>query len=111
MQMYLRLCSTNDIPVGCIKRFYLRDQEFLVVNLNGQFYCLDGRCSHAGAPLAEGDLEGEFLTCPWHYSQFKITDGSVVNGPANKPLNVYRYVIKDNQLLLELKTKTTFHTL
>ena len=54
--MYLRLCNTNDVPAGCMKKFYLRDQEFLVVNLNGQFYCLDGRCSHAGAPLAEGDL-------------------------------------------------------
>ena len=51
------------------------------------------------------DFEGEVLTCPWHYSRFKITDGSVINGPAKKPLNVYRYEIKDGQMLLELKDK------
>ena len=111
MQVYLKLCNTKDVPAGSMKKFYLREQEFLVVNLNGQFYCLDGRCTHAGAPLAEGTLEGEVLTCPWHYSQFKITDGSVINGPAKKSLNVYRYEIKDGQLLLELKTNTGFHIL
>lgn len=111
MHMYLKLCNTNDVPAGSMKKFYLREQEFLVINLNGQFHCLDGRCTHAGAPLAEGTLEGEVLTCPWHYSRFKITDGSVINGPAKKPLNVYRHEIKDGQLLLELKTKTSFYTL
>jgi nitrite reductase/ring-hydroxylating ferredoxin subunit len=94
-----------------MKRFPLREKELLVVNLNGQFHCLDSRCTHAGAPLAEGTLEGEVLTCPWHYSRFKITDGSVINGPAEKPLSVYRYDIKDGQLLLELETKTRFDTL
>jgi len=106
--MYLKLCNTNDVPAGSMKKFYLREQEFLVVNLNSQFHCFDDRCTHAGAPLAEGTMEGEVLTCPWHYSRFKITYGSVINGPAMKPLNVYRSEIKDGQLLLELKTKTRF---
>ena len=63
-----------------MKQFDLRDREFLVANLAGKFYCLDGRCTHAGSPLAEGTLKGEILTCSWHYSRFNITDGSVVNG-------------------------------
>lgn len=101
--MYLKLCETKDVPAGGMKQFDLQEMEFLVVNLNGRFYCLDGRCTHAGAPLAEGTLKEEILTCPWHYSQFNITDGSVVNGPARKPLNIYRYQIKDGQLLVELR--------
>ena len=111
MQMHLKLCNTNDVPAGSMKQFYLREQEFLVVNLNDQFHCLDGRCTHAGAPLAEGTLEGQVLTCPWHYSRFNITDGSVINKPANKPLNVYRSETKDSQLELELETKKGFKTL
>ena len=99
--MYLRLCETKDIPAGGMKQFDLRDREFLVINLNGQFHCLDGRCTHAGAPLAEGSLKGHILTCPWHYSQFNVTDGSVVHGPAKKPLRVYKHKIKDGQLLIE----------
>jgi nitrite reductase/ring-hydroxylating ferredoxin subunit len=99
--MFLKLCSTEDIPAGAIKQFDLKEEEILVVNLGDQFFCLEARCSHAGAPLAEGSLQGDILTCPWHYSQFKITDGSVVRGPANVSLKVYRMMVKEGQLLVE----------
>lgn len=101
--MYMRLCSMVDIPAGEMKQYDLKDAEFLVANLNGQFYCLQGRCTHAGAPLAEGRLNSEVLTCPWHCSQFKITDGSVIGGPANKPLRVYETLIKDGQLFVDFE--------
>jgi nitrite reductase/ring-hydroxylating ferredoxin subunit len=102
MRMYLKLCDIEDIPPGEMKQFDLKEEEILVINLNGRLHCLGGRCSHAGAPLAEGDLEGEVLTCPWHYSQFKITDGSVLRGPANASLRVYRTEVKDGQLFVEM---------
>lgn len=102
--MYLKLCEIKDIPDGSMKQFDLKDSEYLVINLKGQFFCLDGRCTHAGAPLSEGTLKGDILTCPWHYSQFNIRDGSVVNGPAKKTLNTYKYIIKNGQLMIELET-------
>jgi nitrite reductase/ring-hydroxylating ferredoxin subunit len=101
--MYLKLCDIEDIAPGEMKQFDLKEEEILVINLNGQLYCLGGRCSHAGAPLSEGNLEGEVLTCPWHYSQFKITDGSVLRGPANAPLRVYRNEEKEGQLFVEMQ--------
>ena len=32
--------------------------------------------------LAEGKLDGEVVTCPWHASRFRFEDGRVVEGPA-----------------------------
>ena len=86
-----------------MKQFDLKESEFLVINTGDRFYCLDARCAHAGAPLAEGNLDGDILTCPWHYSQFRVSDGSVVRGPANNPLNVYAVTIKDGQLFIKIK--------
>ncbi len=100
--MRLSLCTTKEVSPGELKQFELKEEEILVANFGGNFYCLEGRCSHAGAPLAEGSLEGEVLTCPWHYSQFRITDGSVLRGPARKALRIYRTEIKDGQLFVEL---------
>jgi ethylbenzene dioxygenase ferredoxin subunit len=100
--MFIKLCATEDVSPGEMKRFDLKEEEILVVNLSGQFYCLEARCSHAGAPLYEGSLEDEVLTCPWHYSQFKIMDGSVLRGPARRPLRVYRTEIKDRQIFVEI---------
>jgi nitrite reductase/ring-hydroxylating ferredoxin subunit len=76
--------------------------EVLAVNLGGEVFCLGGRCSHAGAPLAEGTLDGQVLTCPWHYSQFNITSGQVLRGPAYKPLKVYRVQEKENVIYIDL---------
>ena len=98
----MKVCSLELVSADSMKQFYVDDHEILVVNLNGQFYCYEGRCTHAGAPLAEGTLNGDVLTCPWHGSQFKITDGSVLRGPAEKPLKAYPSTVKDNFLFIEV---------
>jgi nitrite reductase/ring-hydroxylating ferredoxin subunit len=101
--MYVKLCSVQDVPIGDIRQFDLKDEEILVVNLNGGFYCLEARCTHAGAPLAEGEMEGDILVCPWHHSRFRVTDGSVVNSPARASLKVYKSQIKDGHILIEFQ--------
>jgi len=98
---YLRLCAASELPPGEMNQCELKGKEFLVVNVDNHFYCLDGRCTHAGAPLVEGTLSGAVLTCPWHYSRFRITDGTVVNGPAHTPLGTYKVILNDGQLFIE----------
>lgn len=77
-------------------------RDILVVNLNNRLFCLEARCTHVGASLAEGDLVGEVVVCPWHGSRFNATNGSVLRGPAQKPLKVYPSTVKENVLLVEL---------
>lgn len=52
----------------------------------GQFTALSGVCNHVGGPLGEGKLDGDYVTCPWHFWKFhwqtgktrpEIGDGSV----------------------------------
>jgi nitrite reductase/ring-hydroxylating ferredoxin subunit/uncharacterized membrane protein len=45
-------------------------------------YAIDNRCSHRGGPLNEGSCDGETVTCPWHASIFRLSDGGIVRGPA-----------------------------
>ena len=93
---------SKDLPPGRMKEFAVNGKELLVVNLANQFYCLDGRCTHARGHLAQGTLSGDVVTCPRHGSRFKVTDGSVVGGPASKSLATYKIVAKDGQLLVEV---------
>ena len=51
---------------------------------------LANRCSHGGGPLAEGELDGDCLRCPWHGSEFDITTGRVRRGPATMGQPVYQ---------------------
>jgi nitrite reductase/ring-hydroxylating ferredoxin subunit len=98
----MKVCSLDIVPSGSMKQFYVKEHEVLVINQNGQYFCLDGRCTHAGAPLVDGKIDGETLTCPWHKSQFRITDGTVIRGPAEKQLKVYAVTVRDSALFIEI---------
>ena len=99
---FYQLCRTEEIPENELKRFVLKGKEILVINRNMKFYCLDARCTHAGAPLAEGELENGVLQCPWHGSRFNIKNGLVIRGPAAKQLRTYNCRIEEDRLLVEL---------
>jgi nitrite reductase/ring-hydroxylating ferredoxin subunit len=98
----VKVCSLDVVPFGSMKQFYVKEREVLIINLDNQVFCLDARCTHAGAPLAEGTINGKILTCPWHNSQFRITDGMVVRGPAEKKLKTYPTTVKDNSVFIEI---------
>ena len=100
--MFVKLCDKNTLPVGELKAFKVKGREVFAVNLGNKIFVLDARCAHAGAPLAEGTLNGELLTCPWHYSQFNITNGMVLRGPAEKPLKTYSVEERENFVFIDL---------
>jgi nitrite reductase/ring-hydroxylating ferredoxin subunit/uncharacterized membrane protein len=52
-------------------------------------------CSHAGGPLDEGCVVGGALQCPWHHSEFALSDGHVVRGPATSAEPVYDARVHD----------------
>jgi nitrite reductase/ring-hydroxylating ferredoxin subunit len=101
MTFYL-LCRTNEVSEGELREFVIKEVEILVVKYAGQMYCLQARCTHAGAPLVEGELKDDVLQCPWHGSRFNIKNGLVIRGPAVKQLHMYNYTIEEDRLLVEL---------
>ncbi|NUQ11741.1 MAG: NAD(P)H-dependent oxidoreductase [Gemmatimonadaceae bacterium] len=40
--------------------------RLVITHVNGEFGALSGTCNHAGGPLAEGRIDGEYVLCPWH---------------------------------------------
>jgi len=57
----------------------------MVVRDGGKVYALADRCSHRGGPLSDGEVADGCVTCPWHGSRFRLSDGSVERGPAAYP--------------------------
>ena len=98
----VRLCRIDAVPDGELTPFNIGGIEVLVINLNGSFFCLAARCTHAGAPLGDGTLINDVLVCPWHGSNFRVTDGAVLQGPAEKPIKVYANKIKNDYIFIEL---------
>ncbi len=71
--------------------------------------CADGihavqdRCTHRGGPLSDGALIDCKVQCPWHGSQFDITTGRVVAGPAERKLDVVEIEERKGEIYLAPK--------
>jgi nitrite reductase/ring-hydroxylating ferredoxin subunit len=72
-----------------------------VANANGRLYAFDDACTHMGCSLADGRLAGTVVTCGCHGSQFDVTSGAVLRGPAQKPVRSRSVHVKGDDLLVD----------
>lgn len=79
---FVRVGTRDDFPEGEMKRVEAGGLPVVILRRNGLLHAMGAVCAHAGGPLNEGKLDGEVVTCPWHYSRFRFSDGRVVSGPA-----------------------------
>jgi nitrite reductase/ring-hydroxylating ferredoxin subunit len=71
----------------------------VLVKQGAQVLALSATCSHWGGPLAEGKLvDGDKIECPWHGSQFRLSDGSVCQGPATVEQPVFEARIRNGNV-------------
>ena len=77
------LAATSEIPVGGGKIFTA--EKVVVTQPNaGEFKGFSAVCTHMGCIVSQ--ITGGTIDCPCHGSQYSITNGSVVGGPAPSPL-------------------------
>jgi nitrite reductase/ring-hydroxylating ferredoxin subunit/uncharacterized membrane protein len=75
--------------------------SLVIVRRGDLVYALKETCSHAGGPLAEGKVKGDNIECPWHFSQFRLSDGAVRHGPASSRQVAYRARIAAGQVEIQ----------
>jgi nitrite reductase/ring-hydroxylating ferredoxin subunit/uncharacterized membrane protein len=80
------VCRIYDLPDGRPVRRQLGYLSLFVLRRGPDVDVLSDHCAHLGGPLHQGrvtgDADDECVTCPWHGSTFRISDGTVVHGPA-----------------------------
>ena len=92
MAEFVRVASANEIAPGQARLVNVRGEEIALFNIEGNFFALGNACTHEQGPLAEGDIEGHEVTCPWHGSSFDIRTGEVLCAPAYH--DVARYNVR-----------------
>jgi nitrite reductase/ring-hydroxylating ferredoxin subunit len=80
----------SDVPPGSA----LLVGNVAVFNVDGKLCATQNECTHRQGPLNEGELDGSTVTCPLHGSQFDVSTGAVLRGPATEPLKTYRVLVE-----------------
>ena len=100
MADFVRVAGTDEIPPGRLKLANVNGERVAVADVDGSLYAFSDECTHDGGPLSEGDLEGEIVTCPWHFSRFNVRTGEIVESPAEEVVAVYDVKVEDGAVLV-----------
>lgn len=101
MADFVRVASRRDIQPGQGCMFEVKGRQVAVFNVAGEFHAIDNVCEHQGGPLAEGELDGCVVTCPWHGWTYDVSTGASPDDPDTR---VRRFAVKleGDEVLVEV---------
>ena len=100
---FLPALAVADLQEGQLKRIEISGLPILLLRSGERIHAIGAVCSHYGAPLEEGKLQGSTIQCPWHFSRFALDDGSVCEGPACAAVPAYEVRVTKGQVEIKLR--------
>ncbi len=100
MASFIKVAKVADLPEGSGKLVAAGGKQIALFNAGGKFFAVDNTCKHRGGPLAEGELDGTTITCPWHGWEYDITTGANLDDPSVK-LECYAVKAEGDDILVE----------
>ncbi len=73
---------------------------------DGKFGVVHGACNHAGGPLGQGTLEGDYIVCPWHNWKFHRITGNGEPGFEGDRVPRFEFKIESGRLLVSTSAVT-----
>ena len=82
------VCTEAELLPGEKKAVWHGDTPILVVNLDGDLYALEDRCSHEDFELSAGAIDPAdgSIECVLHGARFDLRDGRALCAPAYSPV-------------------------
>ena len=90
MADFVKAARTTEIEPGQARLVEVKGKQIALFNVDSQFFALDNTCTHRGGPLADGEVSGHEVTCPWHGATFDVRTGEVVGPPAQQAVVIRR---------------------
>ena len=99
MSEFRTVTNTADLAPGEMKLVDLDDEKIAIANVDGEYFAFDNTCPHKGGPLAEGVLEGDIVTCPWHSTPFNVRTGEAQEGGVtDDPVSTYEVRLEGDDI-------------
>jgi nitrite reductase/ring-hydroxylating ferredoxin subunit/uncharacterized membrane protein len=97
---YVAVLDVEDLVDGKLTRVDAAGIPAVLLKQGTAIYAIGAVCTHLAGPLDEGSCENGIVTCPWHGSRFRMSDGSVVNGPAVYAEPTFAVRVRDGKIEL-----------
>jgi 3-phenylpropionate/trans-cinnamate dioxygenase ferredoxin subunit len=79
----------GDLQPGETRVVEIDTLQILICNVDGEWFGVENRCTHAAVRLTEAKLIGCEIECPVHGARFSVRTGDVTCRPARRGLRVF----------------------
>jgi len=98
----IEVASVDELKTNAMKLLHVNGKRIVLARTEDGYVAFDDRCPHKGGSLAGGSMMCGIVQCPWHGSQFKVTDGTVTAGPAKQAIATYTVHTNNGKVILIL---------
>lgn len=91
------MAASSDVPVGGVIRATADGVSVMITQpQENEFHAFSSVCTHQGCQL--NAVKDKTLACPCHASQFDLSTGAVLGGPAETPLPEFTVEVKEGKI-------------
>jgi 3-phenylpropionate/trans-cinnamate dioxygenase ferredoxin subunit len=72
--------------------------DVAIFKIDDQYYAIEDVCTHDGAEIASGELDGDEIVCPRHGARFCVKTGAVKCAPAYEDVATFPVRIVDDRI-------------
>ena len=92
----------TDVPESSGISAVVGNRRLAVFRVGAEVFAIDDVCAHRGFPLHDGLVRDGTVTCRTHRACFDLKSGSVLRGPARRPIRSYPAEIVDDEIIVEM---------
>ena len=102
MAEMIRVADRLDVKPGTAIAVDVGGTSVAIFNVGGRYYAIGNACSHHGAPLCQGTVQGDKVRCPLHSAEFDLNTGDALSAPAAGGTGSYKVVIEGEDLKISI---------
>lgn len=104
MDDFIEVAHVDELRVGGATAVITSGRTIALYRTADGVFATDNVCPHRGGPLAQGDLLGNEIVCPWHLWGFDVRTGQCTG---NAEVSVVRHQVRldGTRVLVRLSPK------
>ncbi len=99
------LCDLSMLPEGSCNAFTVDGRRIAVYRVGGELFATQNHCTHKGAQLVRGRLEGSVIECAQHGWRFDVRSGTCLSPGHGRRLRRFAVSVEGSSVYVDLEAE------